>query len=149
MLSTDDLKDENIFVWKDRAGKIMICRIAPNKMLLRKCKKPDTSFIIGEAKESSRIADGIMQDMTERPGMINADGWCEVLAVGDKREYTEMEKDKYDIPKGFSSPVKKGDLVCIPESSKHGRHWRCGVTGLDYDVVVAEYEPFLYAPSKG
>lgn len=149
MLSIQSLKeDQNIFVWKDQAQKIKVCRVAPNKLLLRKCKKPDDPFLIGEAKQESRIADAILADMTNRPSMVYADGWCEVLAVGDKREYTDMEREMYDIPTGFHSPARKGDLVCIPDSSKYGRHWRCGVTGYDYDVVVAEWEPFLWH-SKG
>jgi hypothetical protein len=147
MLSLNEIKSGDVFVWKDRAGKINACKVAPNKFLLRKCKKPSTSFLIGEAKTDSRVADAIMEELTGRPSMVYADGWCEVLAVGEKREYTAMELDKYEIPEGFCSPVKKGDLVCIPESSKYGRHWRCGVTGLDYDVVVEEWEPFLWAPA--
>lgn len=144
MINKDSLKDENFFVWRNQANELCACRLAPNKLMLRKCKKPSTNFLVGEGCEYSRIAEGILQDIAGRPDMHYADGWCEVLAVGEKREYTAYEKDLYEIPKGFRSPVKKGDFVCIPEHSKHGKHWRCGVTGYDYDVVVAEWEPFLW-----
>lgn len=146
MLNIQNVTDEDVFVWYDQAKELRACRIAPNKLMLRKCKKPSGIFLIGEGGEDSRIADAILQDITGRPDMRYADGWCEVLAVGRKRAYTAYEKDHYEIPKGFRSPVKKGDFVCIPEHSKHGRHWRCGVTGYDYDIVVAEWEPFLWVP---
>ena len=147
---THGMEDSNLFAWYDKGNELRACRIAPNYLMLRKCKKPDSNFLVGDAVDSDakslRLAEGIMQHLTERPDINYADGWCSVLAVGEKREYSEEELDKYDIPKGYHCPAKPGDLVCVPESSKHGCHWRCGITGYDYDIVVAEFEPFLWFP---
>ena len=148
MLKVDDVYDESVFAWHDDDKKLQVCRVRPNYMLLRKCKKPATTFLIGESQdeENSRLVEGILQDITERPDFRYSDGWCSVLAVGDKREWSKDEIKRYDIPKGYHCPAKRGDLVCIPESSQYGCHWRCGITGKDYDIVVAEFEPFLWFP---
>ena len=146
MLKKESLKDEDVFIWYDTANELRACVVAPNKLLLRKCKKPSVNYLIGDGGGDSRIAEGILQHLMERPDMQYADGWCEVLAVGRRREYTPYERDLYEIPKGFRSPVKKGDFVCIPEHSEHGRQWRCGITGYDYDIVVGEWVPYLWIP---
>ena len=144
MLSVEDIRnDESLFTYEDVTGELKTYRLLPNMMFLRKCKKNDVEYLVGEPTKESRIADGILAELTERPEMENADGWCQVLAVGPKREYTKEERKRFNIPKGYHCPAKRGDIVCLPDTSIHGRHWRYAITGKPYDVIAAEWEIFL------
>ena len=150
MITARDIQeDESLFTFKDSSKELKTYRIAPNFLLLRKCTKPLSSILVGEATQESRIADAMLEKITANPSFENADGWCEVVAVGKKREYTEEEQDRFDIPKGYHCPAKRGDFVVIPECSDRGRLWRYAITGLSCDIEVADFIPFLWVEVEG
>jgi hypothetical protein len=113
-------------------------RVAPNKVLVRKCERNDNDFLVGEATDE---ADGLARMYLDKLTKHTPVNWCEVLAVGPFRPWTKTEQKTYKIAKGFNLPLKPGDFVVLPEVSKYGRMWRPVVN--EHDLIVETHECIL------
>ncbi len=113
-------------------------RLAPNKVLVRKCQRASEEFIVGMPSEE---ADGLARLYLDKLTKHTPVNWCEVLAVGHFRPWTKTEQRTYGIAKGFHLPLKPGDFVVLPEVSKYGRMWRPVYN--EHDLIVETHECIL------
>ena len=128
-----------------------------NRLLVRKDLVPKSDLLFGDdshvAPSSNeahqRAGEHLLQSMQERCDT----NWCEVLAVGPKRPYTDAERATYcakdsrgnpiKLPKGWRVvfDVKPGDHVCVPEMVANPHFG--AVTGCQYDFFVHEGDCLL------
>lgn len=113
-------------------------RVAPNKVLVRKCERNENELLVGRATDE---ADGLARLYLDKLTKNTPVNWCEVLALGPQRPWNKTEQKTYGIPRGFNVSLKPGDFVVLPEVSKYGRMWRPVVN--EYDLIVETHECVL------
>jgi hypothetical protein len=149
---------ESVFATVDaETGKQRIFHITQaNRLLVRKCLVPKSNFLFSAETEvtpgtpdNSRAGEFLVQSFMERTDT----NWCEVLAVGPKRPYSDSERAMYGskdshgrpikLPKGWRIifDVKPGDFVAVPEMTVNPCFGQ--VTGFPYDFFVHEGDCLL------
>lgn len=153
----------NTFTYLDAFGNIKTIRVLGHNILARRLKDNCEHMLIGEAKsgKGERLGELMLESLTDR----NYTYLAEVLAVGrdigKKRsphfmrrfKYLPHEKQyrrgrRYRIDYNNACPIRVGDSIILPETSKNNLMWR-PVTGGRYDVMVDESEVIAYIPSEG
>jgi len=127
----------------ERDGVEKRLKLSPNMILTRICKKDTDEYLIDKLETANETvrADHRYESYLDNlsTGYCN---FCEVLAIGKKRDWTKTEQKKYKIAKRWSAPLEVGDFVLMPEKDNWNRLWRY-IFGKPYLHISETRVPIL------
>lgn len=146
-------QEQSSFAFETPSGRQEIWSMRGHHVLLRRCRRPEADFLLGEPAvppvgmdtanaRTSSPADIILNHMTDYTD------WFSVIAVGSECGlWRDKARSKtLGIPRCINTTVRPGDMVIIPRTSPLGTTRR-GITGLDYDVACDEADILLRIPA--
>jgi len=106
-------------------------RLLGHNVYVRKCIIPDISDADG------KLLIALCEKTKDRTN------WCEIIAIGprcgQRRNVSKAELRAKHLNRWMNTPIKKGDFVVLPESSKREMMWRGGL-GDESELIVDECE---------
>jgi hypothetical protein len=153
--------DSTVFNYTDKEGNEKSMRVLGHNLLVRRCERNSSEFLIGSTDKPLSNDARMMVDSMSKQGWCH---WCHVLAIGPDankprspeqmkrfvaRKPTALSTEvKYAIPWGVAcEDIRIGDFVVLPEVSETNTQWR-GVTGYEYDVLTDITNIIAVLPEK-
>ena len=124
-----------------------------HRLFVRKLKRRTDNILIGDPDAPvSGFAETILRSMVDK----TPSQYCVVLGVGDRcgKPRSKADLKKLNAVKGvprvplcIENPAKRGDIVCLPESSPRQLMFR-GATGDPDEVFIDESEIEFIIPRE-